>query len=309
MEKDPYKILGVSRDASQKEISQAYKKLAKLHHPDLNPGKKEAEAKFKNISEAYEKIETPEARKKYQEEEELGRFEEAQRKSSHSHSRPFYRDTQNRGGRYSFSSSDEVEDLFKNFFGGGGRDTENPYSTGSTGDRHYTMDIDFKDAALGGEKEIILDNNKRLKVNIPAGIQSGTQLRFQGQGDPGPGGVLGSAFVKMNVLPSPYFKRVGNDVELEVPISFSEAIIGSEIKVPTIDGSILLKIPKGATTGMRLRAKGKGIKIGQGMARGDQINILRVEIPSQIDPALEEFMMKWSAQHPFQSRPPEWGSK
>lgn len=305
MEEDPYKVLGVSKTASQKDIAKAYRKMAKKYHPDLNPGSKSSEAKFKEINNAYEKIGSEEARKKFDSGE-----ADPFTSSSGSGQRPYYYQTQQEGGRYNSSFGDGVEDIFQQFFGGRpGRMGEQSYSQARKGQDHrYTMDVSFNDAVLGAEREIFLRNNKKLAIKIPPGILSGTKLRFTGQGEPGSGkNPPGDAYVEVKVLPSTLFKREGQDLILEVPISLREAILGGEVRVPTVEGPILLKIPPGSSSGMRLRAKGRGIKSPSSSTRGDQINLLKIQLPPVIDQELKDFIQKWSDSHLYNPRSNDWG--
>ena len=276
--KDPYHVLGLTKDADQEAIKKSYRKLAKKYHPDLNPGNKDAEKKFKDVSHAFDLIGTPEARAKF----DRGEVEEefAQHGTGR---RPSYYDTQHEGGRYSFSFGDDIggADFFENLFGGSrGHRMDFPGE-----DVSYKMEVDFIEAALGGEKVITLPDGKNLKVKIPAGIESGKKLRFKGLGRPGNGrGAPGDAYVEINVRPLPGFTRHGKDIEMEVPISFLDAITGTEMEVPTIEGNVLLKIPSGVSSGTRLRIKGKGA--GEGENRGHQIVVLKIVMPKEIDPAL-----------------------
>lgn len=276
--KDPYHILGLTKDADQEAIKKSYRKLAKKYHPDLNPGNKDAEIKFKDVSHAFDLIGTPEARAKFD------RGEAEEEFSQHrTGRRPSYYDTQHEGGRYSFSFGDDIggADFFENLFGRSrGHRMDFPGE-----DVSYKMEVDFVEAALGGEKVITLPDGKNLKVKIPAGIESGKKLRFKGLGRPGNGrGAPGDAYVEINVRPLPGFTRHGKDIETEVPISFLDAITGTEIEVPTIEGNVLLKIPSGVSSGTRLRIKGKGA--GEGENRGNQIVVLKIVMPKEIDPAL-----------------------
>jgi DnaJ-class molecular chaperone len=278
--KSPYEILGISSSASQDDIKNAYRKLAKTYHPDLNPGKKEAEVRFKEISGAYELIGTPEQRSRY----DRGELEEAQTRERPG---PFYHQTQREGGRYSqsFGGTGEMdEDFLNSIFGrmGGSRPLEDPL---------YRMEVDFKDAVLGAEREIGLPSGKKLRVKIPAGVESGTKLRFAGH-----------ANVELVVKPSPLFRRNGSDIEVDLPISIAEAVLGGEVKTPTIDGTILLKVPPLVSSGLRLRIPGKGVPALKGGKRGDQFVVLKIVTPSTIDPEFKKAVEAWKARQPFDPR-------
>lgn len=289
---DPYQILGVSKTADQEEIKKSYRKLAKKFHPDLNPGNKEAEKKFKEVSHAFDQIGTEEARAKFDRGEEFE--QQYQRRGG-----PSFYDTQHEGGRYSYSFGDEMggADFFENLFGGARhRDINFPGE-----DIHYKMDVDFKEAALGSEKVITLADGKNLRVKIPAGIDSGKKLRFKGKGRPGIGqGAAGDAYVEINVKPLEGFTRKGKDILSELPISFLDAITGGEIEVPTIDGNIMMTIPAGVSTGTKLRIKGRGA--GPADNRGHQIVVLKIVMPKNIDPALKEAALNLKDQFNYNPR-------
>lgn len=295
--KDPYQILGVSKDASQEAIKNAYRSLAKKYHPDLNPGNKEREAKFKDIASAYEKIGEAEARAKFDRGETDEQMQEQYGGGAH-----YY---QNQGGRYSSSFGGGMDDdFFENLFrqaGRGGR--MHARSSDLPGeDQLYQMDVEFRDAALGAQREITLPGGKKLQIKIPAGVETGARLRFRGQGGPGIGkGPSGDAYVQINVRPLAGFVRKGKDIETEVPVSFLEAGLGAEIQVPTIDGMVALKIPPGVSSGSRLRVKGKGVGSASG-TRGDQIVSLRVAMPKKLPEELEKSMREWQEKFSYNPR-------
>jgi DnaJ-class molecular chaperone len=290
---DPYKTLGVSKTASQDEIKNAYRSLAKKYHPDLNPGKKSAEVKFKEINSAYEQIGTPEERSKFDRgETEEQQFNDQARARSRGyqggaqggHQGPFYYQTQEGGGRYSSGfggegeSGGSFEDLFRAF-----RQQQQQASQGE--DQLYRMDVEFKEAVLGAEREITLNTGKKLRVKIPPGIESGKRLRFKGQGMPGVGGSLaGDAYIEVDVKPSPTFKRNGKNIEIEVPIGVGEAVLGGDVEVPTVEGPVMLHVPAGISSGAKLRIRGKGVP-SQG-ERGDEIVSVRIVLPKENDPEL-----------------------
>jgi DnaJ-class molecular chaperone len=282
MIKDPYSVLGVLKNATQDEIKNAYHGMAKKHHPDLNPGNKAAEARFKDASLAYERIGSAEERAKYDRGETL----EQQREQSYEQASaprgrrgPFYHETQRAGGRYSYSFGEDFEGE----------------------DDFYQMSVDFKDAALGAEREITLPNGKRLQIKIPPGVESGTKLRFKNQGGPGIGnGPTGDAYVEITVRPLAGFRRVGNTIETEVAVSFIEALLGAEIQVPTLDGQVMLKIPQGVNTGSRLRVRGKGVASAGG--RGDQIVLIKVALPKKVDPELLKTVRGWGGKYAYNPR-------
>lgn len=301
MKRDPYSVLGLTAKASDDEIKKAYRSLAKKLHPDLNPGNKSAEAKFKEINSAYELIGMPEDRAKF----DRGEIEQAEAAAAQRDRGPYYHQTQQGGGRYSQQFEGMDEDIFSSLFGKmGGQGSAgfrgSPDRPGQ--DVIYQMEIPFRDAVLGTEQEVTLAGGKRLSVKIPAGVSTGAKLRFGGYGLPGTGkGPAGDAFVEISVKASDTFKRIGNDLEMALPISFSEAILGGEVKTPTLDGSVLLKIPSGVSTGARLRIKGKGVPMPGG-ARGDQFVLLKIMVPKGVDSDFTRSVEEWSKRETFDPR-------
>jgi len=270
---DPYKVLGVSKTATQDDIKKAYRKLAKKLHPDLNPGRKDIEEKFKELATANEFIGTKESRDKY----DSGRMPEQQQARQREQAR-----------NYSSSHGEDMgADFFDSIFRGAGMRNERSSRQYRGEDLQYKMEVDFRDAALGAQQEITLPRGKTLLVSIPAGVDSGKKLRFKGQGGQGVnGGPDGDALIEISIRALPGFTRVGNNIESELPISFKEGLLGAEIKTPTIDGEVLLKIPSGVSTGSRLRIRAKGA--GKEGSRGDQIVVLKVVLPKIISPELRE---------------------
>ncbi|OFZ16625.1 MAG: hypothetical protein A2X86_14395 [Bdellovibrionales bacterium GWA2_49_15] len=297
---DPYKILGVSKEATIDEIKKAYRKLAKKLHPDLNPGK-DSERKFKDIAHAYDLIGTAEAKSKFDrgetDEQRQQEYEESMRANTRRAKRPSYHQTQQNTGRYSnvFDSDFNTQDIFEQFFGRA-QETSKPGE-----DELYNLEIDFKEAALGSEKVITLPRGKKIKVQIPAGIEDGQKLRFKGLGGPGiNNGPSGDAYVQISVKKLSGFTRAGQDILTTVPVSIFEAISGGEIEVPTIDGSVMLKIPPGVNNGSKLRISGKGVGVEN--YRGNQIVTINIVMPKQIDPAFKEAMLKLSNQFSYSAR-------
>ena len=301
---DPYAALGVAKTASQDEIKKAYRSLAKKLHPDLNPGNSEAEKKFKDVSHAFDLIGTPEAKAKFDrgetQEHEQARYEEAFKNRRG----PFYSNTQGpQGSRYSYNFEGDFndEDLFESIFGRG-RTRGGARSGGFPGeDQLFQMEVEFEEAALGVEKVITLPNGKRLQVKIPAGIEEGKRLRFGGQGGEGVGGApAGDLYLEIKIKPKEGFKRVGKDIETEVPISLFEAALGGEIPVKTLDGQVMLKVPAGSSSGMRMRVKGKGA--GAGESRGNLIVTLKIIVPKDPAPELKSSLERLKEKFAYDPR-------
>lgn len=289
---NPYETLGVAKTATLDEIKKAYRKLAKKYHPDINPGNKESEKKFKEISHAFDLIGTAEARGKY----DRGETDDQQREKydeymKNAGKQRFYRDTQGPHSRYSQSFEDNVDmdDILSQLFGDRGQRSKQRQQ-----DEQYQMEVDFKEAALGGEKVITLPSGKSLQVKIPAGIEEGKKLKFKGMGK------NGDVLVEISIKPDPHYKRSGPDILSEVEVSFFEAALGAEISVPTIDGNVLLKIPAGVSTGSKLRIKGKGV--GAGDNHGNHIVTLKVVMPKTITPEMKASLTDLSHKFAYDPR-------
>ncbi|KPH06148.1 DnaJ-class molecular chaperone [Rhizobium leguminosarum] len=288
---DPYEILGVARDASPKDIQKAYRRLAKKLHPDLNPGDKEAQRKFQDLSAAYDILsdETKRARFDRGEIDESGTERPQQR---------YYRDFAQAGAgsqRYENSSGfadfEDASDIFSTFFSQGGR--RNSRSRG--GDRRYRLEVDFLDAVNGASRRITLPEGATIDVVIPPGTRDGQTLRLAGKGDPAPdGGKAGDALIEITVRPHPFFNRDGRDIRLDLPISLTEAVLGGKVTVPTPTGPVTATIPKGSNTGKTLRLKGKGVP-GRDGRRGEEYLTLQVMLPDAPDAELEAFVSQWPA--------------
>jgi len=300
---NPYEILGISKTATQEEIKNAYRRLAKQYHPDLNPGNKAAEKKFKEVNQANELLGNAETRSKYDRGElnESGQanFTEDPRTTGNKNRGPFYYETQNQGGRYSFSFDDLNDDFLSSILGSARRRSQ--ASPGS--DVNYKMEISLKDAFQGKETEVTLPSGKRFLVKIPAGIVSGTKLRFRGQGGSPIGQApAGDLYIEVSVRPSHLFRRVGQDVEMDLPISIHEAILGAEIQVPTLGGPVILKIPPGVNTDSKLRIRNKGFPMHGSKQRGDQIAVLKLMLPKKVDSELRSAIQEWSKNQTYDPR-------
>ena len=266
MAEDLYSVLGVAKTAKPEDITKAYRKLAKKLHPDLNPGDKAAEEKFKKIAAAYGII---------GDEEKRGRYDRGEIDASGQETpqQRYYREYAGgeEGARYrstaGFEDIGAFSDLFGDLFGerggmrggaGGGR----RFSMRGH-DAQYRLDVDFLDAVNGTKTRITLPDGGTLDVTIPPGVTDGQVLRLKGKGSPGLGeGGAGDALIEIGVRPHPVFKRDGDDIIVEVPITFDEAVLGGKVEVPTISGRVFATVPPGSNTGQTLRLKGRGIKRG-----------------------------------------------
>jgi molecular chaperone DnaJ len=352
--KDYYEVLEVGRGASDAEIKKAYRKLAKQYHPDVNPGDKAAEAKFKEINEAYEVLSDPQKRSRY---DQFG----------HAGVDPNSFGGAGAGfGDFDFGG---IGDIFESFFGGGGfgRSSRSRSGPQKGADLKYSVEISFEESAFGVEKEITINRHEncgtcggsgakpgtspttckhcsgtgqvqfkqstpfgqfinvktcdicrgegkiitdpcpacsgrgkvrktiRKKLDIPAGIDDGQTISIRGEGDPGSrGGPAGDLFVTVAVRPHPIFKRQGNDVICEIPITFVQAALGAELEVPTLDGKEKYTMPEGTQTGTIFRLKNKGIPYLRGSGRGDQYVKVEIDVPKKLNDKQKELLRQFA---------------
>ncbi|MBY5480651.1 J domain-containing protein [Rhizobium leguminosarum] len=299
MSQDPYELLGVKRDATQKDIQSAFRKLAKKLHPDLNPGDKKAEERFKEISTAYEIL---------SDEEKRGRFDrgEIDITGAERAQRNYYRDYASKSGPgdpyhngAGFADFGDADDIFANFFSrraGGGQ------NHGRGRDRQFSMEVDFLEAANGTRTEVKLPNGPALDVQIPPGTRDGQTLRLRGKGEPGiGGGPAGDALIEIRVRPHRFFTRDGDDIRLELPISLSEAVLGGKVRVPTPSGAVNLTLPPHSNSGKVLRLKGKGVA-KRGGEHGDVYISLKIVLPDAPDERLTAFMKEWATTNSYDPR-------
>ncbi|HML09284.1 MAG TPA: J domain-containing protein [Stellaceae bacterium] len=303
MAQTPYEVLGVKPDASPDDIRKAYRKLAKELHPDLNPGKPEAEARFKTVTAAYDLLSDADKRARY----DRGEIDESGAERPRYSYRPHAEGAQ--GWKYGPQGEMNAEDLedILSMFGGmagarRGRGARGEPFAMPGGDRLYTLTVDFVEAATGAKKRLSLAPDSWLDVTIPPGIEAGQVLRLRGKGDSGiGGGPAGDALIELHVTPHPYFRRDGDNILVELPVSLAEAVLGGRITVPTVTGPVSMTIPKGSDSGAQLRLRGKGIH-RRGHAEGDQIVTLKVMIGESGDPELAAFLETWAQKHPAAPR-------
>jgi DnaJ-class molecular chaperone len=306
MAQTPYEVLGVKPDASPDDIRTAYRKLAKELHPDLNPGKPEAEARFKTVSVAYDLLSDAAKRARY----DRGEIDESGTERPRHSYRPHAEGTQ--GWKYGSQGDMNPEDLedIMSMFGGGlggmgaarGRGPRGEQFAMPGGDRLYTLTVDFVEAASGAKKRLALAPDSWLDVTIPPGIETGQMLRLKGKGDSGiGGGPAGDALIEVHVAPHPYFRRDGDNILIELPVSVAEAVLGGRVTVPTVTGPVAMTIPKGSDSGTQLRLRGKGIH-RRGQPEGDQLVTLKIMIGDSDDAELAAFLEAWAQKHPADPR-------
>jgi len=301
---NPYETLGVAPNASQDDIRKAYRKAAKETHPDLHPGKPEAEKRFKEINAAYDIIGDADKRKRY----DAGEIDEtgAERHPD----RHFYREyaeadpNMRYGGRASAGArgNDGANfdyDIFADLFRGRG---EGGNFRMPPQDVRYALEIDFLDAVNGTHKLVAMPDGKSLDITIPAAIDDRQVLRLKEQGLPGSDGKSGDAYVEISVRPHSGFRREGHDIVSTLPVSLGEALNGASVRVETVDGPVDVKVPKGANEGTKLRLRGKGVSRGKAGGRGDQLVEIHIVPPEGGDEALAQFMAEWEKTHPQNPR-------
>jgi DnaJ-class molecular chaperone len=301
MPRDYYEVLGVQRGASEDEIKKAYRKLAKQYHPDRNPGDKQAEERFKEAQQAYEVLSDRTKREQY---DRFGFAGPDGNVGGGGAGGPFRWSSAPGGSSFSFEGFDpsDVESILRQFGGVGGMggmgggDATGRRSRGRTRrarppEVETPVTIPFDIAALGGSVNLRIDG-RELSVKIPAGVETGKKLRLGGQGPDG-----ADLLVVLNVAPHPYFRREGNDLLLETPITVAEAVLGASIDVPTLDGTRLtVKVPPGTSSGARLRLRGRGI------AGGDQYIVLKIVVPRTEDARSRELIEEFQRRNPQSPR-------
>jgi DnaJ-class molecular chaperone len=308
--KDYYQVLGVAKNASEKEIKQAFRKLARKHHPDVNPGDRGAEQKFKEINEAHEVLSDPEKRRKY---DQLGanwkQYEQYARGPSPGPGGfgGFRVDFEGPGGGGGFS------DFFKTFFGGG-IDLEDLFGQAAGGgsgfrggrrergargfgaapeaprDVSAVVEVSLDEAYHGTTRRLSLEGGaaaESFEVRIPAGVREGSKVRVPGKGEKSYGGGAGDLYLEVRIKPHPLYRREGDDLYVDVPVTFAEAALGAEIEVPTLSGRARIRVPAGSQTGRLMRLKGKGmprLKSPKGEEAGDLFAKLVVVVPKELQP-------------------------
>jgi molecular chaperone DnaJ len=309
---DHYKTLGVSEGATPEELKKAYRKLAKKYHPDVTGGDKAKEARFKDISQAYDVLSDEKKRQEYDLSRKNPFAGAAGGQAGPEGFGGFPGFGGGRGRRSGARVNVDLEDMLRNFginmgggMGGGMGEDGGPFA-GARGrsaemrgaDVQASLDLTFSEAALGTEKPVVLEpgtaNERKMTIRIPAGVDDDETIRLPGQGRPGVnGGPAGNLLIKVRVQPHPRFRRKGPDLEVEVPIHIDEAVLGGSIEVPTLESTkATVKIPPGTSSGTLLRLRGKGAGDRRG-GRGDLYGTVQITVPKDLTPEARELIKKF----------------
>ncbi len=301
---DPYQTLGVARGASEADIKKAYRKLAKELHPDRNTDNPKASEKFSQVTNAYDLLTDKDKRARFDRGEIDGDGNPTSPFGYGGGPRPGTARGANPGGGFSSAGFEygaggdpDMSDIFEGLFGGaqqrgGGFASgfgRRPQPRGAN--VTYRLQVPFVDAATLSPQRVTLGDGKTIDLKLPAGVETGTQMKLGGKGEQGPGGA-GDAIVSIEVQGHRFFTRDGDDVRLDLPITLNEAVAGGPVRVPTVEKAVMLTIPKGTTSGKTLRLKGKGFHKKDG-SRGDQLVTLVIDVPAD-DAALQQFVASWA---------------
>lgn len=316
--RDPYNVLGVSKNASAADIKSAFRKLAKKLHPDANKNDPDAATRFAELNAAYEIVGDEAKRKQFDrgeiDAEGKPRFQGFEGFGGRGGPRPggngFEHFSFRTGGGPGAEGIGGFDDLLKGVFGGmggGGRrgraqqfEFEGSPFAEPTLDINAAISVTLEEAAKGVDKRVRLPTGKELNVRIPAGVMSGQTIRLKGQGQEAPGHRPGDALVTVTVLPHPIFRIDGNDLRLDLAVTLYEAVLGAKVRVPTLSGAVELAIPKNTTSGRTFRLKGKGLS-AKGVT-GDLFATVRIALPDGADADLEALMKSWQADKPYNPR-------
>lgn len=312
--RDPYQVLGVSRTASEAEIKQAYRRLAKKHHPDQNKADPKAKERFAEVNAAYEIVGDKDKRKQFDrgeiDAEGKQRFQGfegfegfGQRGGPGGGARTFRWSTGGMGGA-PFENDDILNEILGGLGGGRTRAQARPQAVRGQ-DVNATVAVTLEQIARGEKARVDLPTGRTMSVAIPAGVKPGQVIRLKGQGQPGLlGGQPGDARVTIEFVPHPLFKVEGDALRRDIAITLDEAVLGAKIRVPTLNGPVTLTVPPNSSAGRALRLKGKGLPRSGG-GRGDLLVTLRIVLPEGGDPDLEELMKRWRENHRYQARDEE----
>lgn len=314
MAKDYYAVLGLQKGADEKEIKSAYRKLARKYHPDLNPNDAKAEAKFKEVTEAYEVLSDPDSRQKYD-------------TYGENWDNPGFGGYSPGGQNVDFQFNEGTGSIFDAFFGnfGGGGFNFGAQRVASE-DVEHSVEVSLREVDTGTRRALVyrtsdacsqckgtghvttrqgqkancpqcggsgmVSNERRVEITIPVGIHDGKKLRVQGRGVTGSNGKAGDLYVLVKVAPDPVFRRRGDDLETDVEVDYLNAALGGQVKVPTMTGSGMVTVPAGTQSGQKLRLRGKGLTKMGGASRGDLLATVKITVPRNPSPAEKELLEK-----------------
>jgi curved DNA-binding protein len=323
--RDYYEVLGLGKTATTEEIRRAHRKLVRQFHPDVNKNNKAAEEKFKEVQEAYDVLSDEHKRKAYDQFGHAGPQAGPGPGGVDPSMYEAYRRAQQGGGRQQWGSGGvTVEDLdmgdagfgdiFEQLFGAGagaggragggrsrGRAPQPPPMPGS--DIEYPISLSFEDAARGITLPLQIRRGgqmESIEIKVPPGVKDGSRVRIKGKGDQGTNGQNGDLYIITSIHPHPYFRRDGLDVLVDVPISLYEALLGTKVEVPTLDGPVTLTIPPGTSSGSKMRIKGRGIE--RGKEKGDEHVVIKIIVPKDLDASDKEAIAKLQEKHPINAR-------
>ena len=308
MAADPYTILGVTRGASEKDIKSAYRKLAKELHPDRNSDNPKAAERFSEVTRAYDLLSDKDKRAQF----DRGEIDADGNPLGYGFGGGGqgggFGGHQGFGGGFA-SEGIDLGDIFGGIFGGRGGGPGGGPGGGFGGARsraaprgnnvQYRLSVSLPDAALLAAQRVTLGDGKTIDLKLPAGVEDGTQMRLAGKGEPGPGGA-GDALVTISIEPHAFFRRDGDNIRLDLPVSLDEAVGGAKVKVPTVDGAVMLTLAPGTSSGKTLRLKGKGFTRKDG-TRGDQLVTLEIALPEG-DQDLAKRLEGWRDERPLRAR-------
>jgi DnaJ-class molecular chaperone len=300
---DPYQELGVARTASADEVRKAFRKLAKQYHPDKNPGNAQAEERFKRLSAAFDLLGDVDKRKKF----DAGEIDADGRETMRGFSgNPF-----GQGGGFrpgaggGFQGGGDFEgvdlgDILGEMFGARSGQRGGGFPPQRGADVRAGLEIDLEEAIAGGKKRIAFSDGRTLDVGIPKGATDGQVLRLKGQGSPGRAGA-GDALIELTIRAHPIYRREGDNLVMDLPVSVPDAVLGGKVEAPTPDGPVTLTVPAGSNSGSVLRLKGRGVPTAQGQ-RGDLMARLVITLPDRPDEILTKFAETWRAERPYAPR-------
>ncbi|MBM3594213.1 MAG: J domain-containing protein [Alphaproteobacteria bacterium] len=306
MVKDPYSILGVTHGASEKEIKSAYRKLAKELHPDANKDNPKATDRFSEVTQAYDLLSDKDKR---------AQFDRGEIDMYGNPTMPFGYGGGPGGARGGFRAEGfpggeavDLGDIFEGLFGGrgggmggmgGARGGPRPRAAPRGANVQYRLRVSLTDAARLADQRVTLSDGKTIDLKLPKGVEDGTQMRLSGKGEQGPGGA-GDALVTITIAPHPFFRRDGDDLRLDLPVTLDEAVLGARVKAPTAEGAVMLSIPAGTSSGTVLRLKGKGFTRKDG-TNGDQLVTTEIVLPEN-DADLASRLEGWRDTRAVRSR-------